>query len=481
VYDKDSTPDQPLERSPSRLLTVATLEIVVRDDAGAYLLLTCPHYRTSADGPQPLDAPHLASDGQWAPPHLTSKPLTNREPPRNVKSLRSIFKSEDRKKEVRWRTEIEQFADALGISNAEVRPQPAFFELKYSHRQPDQVHCYRILRFVLARNDDTEAKNFADPESLKGFKYLPIDDGELDRFAPWRYCAEHRRRERCFLSKPIATNVTHILEERSERNKLIEHAIDITSDAYCATIDDGLIACADLGGYGRITSYVAEHMPSLGRSGSDEARALRDSATTAFTEMFLEAGVSKVHIAGDGFICALPSLQEGGHPEAANRFLAAYGRLLHAIEAINLGVARHWTSNHSGQDAEEPPRLGSRLALHHGPFRYGKIAMSRSLISSFDGETIVEVARMEAGLRELVKGPVVSRLSQGNDDGALRDAPHTIVVSPEAAKVLGDLAELRTFNGDASMRLKSHGQQQLRVKEYARDAFAVYEVATATR
>ncbi|MFP5388851.1 MAG: hypothetical protein ACLGG5_06075, partial [Thermoleophilia bacterium] len=74
----------------------------------------------------------------------------------------------------------------------------------------------------------------------------------------------------------------------------------------------------------------------------------------------------------------------------------------------------------------DPPRLGSRLAIHHGDYRFGKMSMLASLLPTLDGASVIEAARIEAGLRGWSYG-------KGEPDR------HWIAVSGDASEKLNSL------------------------------------------
>src|SRR6185436_7895332 len=141
-----------------------------------------------------------------------------------------------------------------------------------------------------------------------------------------------------------------------------------------------------------------------------------------FTQMFLDAGISHVHTAGDGFLCAIPCAASQAR-DAFEDFFGAYHRFLSWLEMTNQQITQH-----ASQNGHEPPQLGSRLAVHVGEYSYGKIGLAASVVPAFDGAAIIDVSRLEQGLRAQVKGG--RQPPPGN---------HHLIVSTPAKQHLGSL------------------------------------------
>jgi hypothetical protein len=106
-----------------------------------------------------------------------------------------------------------------------------------------------------------------------------------------------------------------------------------------------------------------------------------------------------------------------------DHFFNAYQRFLNWLELTNQHLAEHASSN----DASAP-RLGSRLAVHAGRYRYGKIGLAASMVPAFDGAAIIDVSRLEQGLRAHAKR---------NDDPL--PGGHHVIVSTAAKQQLTSL------------------------------------------
>jgi hypothetical protein len=85
------------------------------------------------------------------------------------------------------------------------------------------------------------------------------------------------------------------------------------------------------------------------------------------------------------------------------------------------------------QDIRDPDiMIGSRMALHYGPYQYGRIGLARSSRPAFDGGSVVEIVRLEQGLALAVKGVVQGGATSSSTPARLLGQRHTLAVSETA-------------------------------------------------
>jgi len=399
---------------------VATLEIPLRDEEGTYLVVTHPDYGTGDLIERSNGATPPAEAGEWTPPYVSydvpdgnHRPQFSRDTSKLSKRFRETVESNDVTRDV------SQFSNRLGLSCTEFAPfDDDICEFRWSFRTPKEFRGYQIKRF-LGRVEEDDLPNIADHEMRKGFAFLPIDG----RFAnlKLRQCGRHRRPERLFMGKPIASNLRTVLEDEGARETLCSQAVDVSSDLL-STKYDGFILAGDLAGYGRFCQFLGDCGGSLNTSGESEAQEFRDLSIRLFTRLFHRADIRHVHTAGDGFICALPASEPDAGQDQFEQALSAYVEMTARLNEINVRAAD--LARRRGQEA--PPRLGSRLAIHHGSYRFGKMSLLASLLPTLDGASVIEAARIEAGLRNWI---------YGND----RQDRHWVAVSEQATGKLGDL------------------------------------------
>jgi hypothetical protein len=173
---------------------------------------------------------------------------------------------------------------------------------------------------------------------------------------------------------------------------------------------------------------VDDEGAGFGAEDTDVSAALRNTATVAFSRLFLRSSIYQTHTAGDGILCAIPREELEADPARLRRFFMHYHQMLDEIESINealmsLGVSR----------SKPAPRLGSRLAIHYGSYRFGKTSLFGSLAPAFDGASIIHAARLEAGLRDWLKG------------SGQTDARHTLAVSVAASAAVNEHLDLQRW------------------------------------
>lgn len=378
---------------PSELWILMTLEIVVRDQFGSYLLLTLPSYPLASEG---LIS---ATGGYWALPFCGFPVDRHYVSPENVGAVRRLFtKREDT---INWEDQIDHLAYIMGLTNPEYERVTSFIELKRSPRSPETFKCYKIVRYCLKSSGQRGSRNLADPDCRKGYSFLPLD--RLKEVIVTRRCDAHGRSEWLYLSRPIMSNIVHVLQSDAGLKTLLAHSVLLErADFYREEV--GILSAIDLAGYGAACKYASEHMGSFGQRGAQIATTFRESVAHMFYAMCARAGISQAHMAGDGMICALPQrLFDGrGTKGALSDLLGSYNSFLDDIETLNSYIS------------DTAMRVGSRIALHWGEYRFGRIAQARSLGAEFDGANIVAVARLEAGLREFTKGALLSGPVRGN-------------------------------------------------------------------
>lgn len=434
---------------PQGLQIVATVEITVRDELGSYMLVMCPRYGEVEHDDERSAIPHEIETGQWTPPFIRYR-VPFDQPPPTVGRMVRVFERERKKLSIE--DDVRRYVDSLSCGLGDAQPIGELIEYKRSWGSPGTRKAYLILRYAVDTADcDTQA--LADSELLKGFRFLPIDDDGYERVTHRRRCENHDVEHVVFMRKPLATNLAHVLEDQDTRRALRQRAVEVPRDRFFDT-HDGILFCGDIANYGAACEYANKLMGLLPRSGQAHLLGpddvLRESAIVTFTRMFLEAGASHVHTAGDGFLCGIPCRKEE-LSQTLDGFLAAYLRLLELLELNNRALA-----DHARRSSRTAPQLGSRLAIHVGDYRYGKMGLAASLVPAFDGAGIIDVSRLEQGLRDRIKKQEAQRLRRGERP----PARHQLIVSREATERLGRLEhEAVVPNGTCTVHSKESRQR----------------------
>ena len=431
-----------LSQEPDRLRLIATIEIPVKDALGTYLLVVYPDY----SGAESIDNDYLEA-GEWTPPYVSynvEEMTRNLFPKRLSTHTGELLKRFDRASEqVDLREALYSHAERLGLSAMDLKPNGEVCYYRRAFRKPENFRGYCIKKYI-GRISKGDFPNVADPEMRKGFAFLPIDDDFS--LTSRRYCERHERHERLFLGKPIAVNLAADLEHEAMRETLCNRATEIPKPMFTSK-QKGFIFAGDLAGYGAFCEFLKSNTGNLDMSGDAVAESLRDSATHEFTRMFRRSGIYQTHMSGDGFICVVSASEYEADPTRLREFLRCYSELTCRLDEFNAKLAELPVASQQ----EDLPMLGSRLAIHFGEYRFGKMSMFASLSPSFDGAAIIEAARIEGGLRNQI----------ASDD---KPAGHWVAISKAARTRLSDIEDLlpvelvervtvsdKEFQGDAEV------------------------------
>jgi hypothetical protein len=407
VFSKETPDLTPLEIAPSSLWVISTVEIAVRQGGRSYLLLVLPSYPIAG---QPNNPEH--DEGHWAPPFVAYPVPLEFSPPTTVGSVRRLVKARLDKAQVA--NDLEQLLYQMGLRDAHLAERQPFLELKVSPRSPSLVKAYFILRHGLIDLDSACLRNLADPEFRRGYVFCPVQQDDV--FLSHRFSEVHQRDESWFLGKPLQSNVQYVLSDQDRRAAIEAASIALAPDSFMRS-DRGTICVVDLSGYGRALKYALEKMHGFSLSGVDAQDEYRATVSELMYEMLGELGVTQAQVAGDGFIATMPERVFAPNSDAIGRVLSAWRKVVDRIDDLNDAIT------------DSTSRVGSRMVLHYGAYRCGRVAGVRSAVGAFDGSSIVAAARLDQGLRALLAGDA----RHPND--AKRD--HFVAVSEELVQVLG--------------------------------------------
>jgi hypothetical protein len=416
----EMVPSERFEVPPVGLVLLGTLEVVVRDALGHYLLVLSPRY-------EPVHDPTgsgLVETGQWTPPYVQYDV-----PAGSLRTVGSVYQAfRDAVSDSEMAADLNRYLDAwqAGLHGAKLVDE--LIEYKNSWSQPGamKVYCIRRHRVI---TEDCDVRALADSDMRQGFRFLPIGEAAYASNISLRECPIHRRTHSLYLGRPLATDLAKVTARPEARAKLRSEAIEVPREAFFKEYS-GLLFCGDVANYGAACRYVSDHMGTLIAEGAEVAEWLRESAITAFTRIFLESGISHVHTAGDGFICALPTALESREALGKDlaRFLNSFRLFCREVDDLERRISAH---RHTRQRSVSIAPLGTRLAVHLGSYRYGKMGLAASLTPAFDGASIIDVARLEQGLRDLTKTPTdAERLG-------LASTRHPVALSDALVRALG--------------------------------------------
>ncbi|HEU0012197.1 MAG TPA: hypothetical protein VFQ45_00865 [Longimicrobium sp.] len=435
-----------LIQSPAHLILLVTLEIAVEDSTGAYMLLGYHSYDLGRmSGTEP-------DEGFWAPPFIGKTLPSPDTTPESVGELLDCI--DNLQKQVNLTELREQLAYSLALpADRKFGEVQQFTELKRSPRDPRLVNAYRIIRFPLRGVGNRGRINLADPEMRKGHVFLPLnrldDEDVITRRTSQTYGTDLWQ----YLGKPLPTNTSHILTQRSNVESLKRSAIRLRPSEFVRS-ETGLVIVADIANYGTASRYALEQMRTFDTEGRTIAERFRRSVATLFYEFVTSLGITQVHMAGDGLIAAIPRRHylETGIAATVTRVLTKYRRVIEQVEKFNSHLPNASTL------------MGTRLALHFGEYRFGRIAEAASFSADFEGGAIIEAARAEAALREYTKGSLLE--SPGLDRISNAEDRHTLIVTPD----------LLTQLSENPLPLGEIGRLRMRIKESLVDA-PVYRIS----
>lgn len=438
VLTDESADNSPLPVSPSSIWVISTLEIAIKQAGKSYMLLTFPSYAIQE---QPVTDSH--DEGYWAPPFVAYPVPFEYSAPSTVGSLRRLISG--RLNGLDLHDGLHHLAYQMGLRDIELESRQPFLELKVSPRSPGLVKAYYIVRHGLIRADESSLRNLADPEVRRGYVYLPI--AGTANFLNVRYSETHLRNEDWFLGKPLMSNVQHLLSDEIRRLAIEARAFELSSKMF-ARREHGVICVVDLSGYGAALRYAKDNMHTFSTTPSQIQEELRQEVAERFQELLGRLGASQIQVAGDGFVAAFPNRVFPSIVETVQRFVAGWLEIVDRLKRLNSVV----------RDLSQ--RVGSRVIIHVGDYRFGRIGGVKSFSPAFDGESIIEAVRMEQGLGALTRaiGP--------GDDPSGAERRHYLGVS----KTIHDAISSREMHGDVDS-WEPLGVRRLSAKEFEGEAW----------
>lgn len=384
-------PTTPLAANPSQIWVISTLEIAVQMNGKTHVVSQLASYALRN---QRQSASH--GEGYLAPPFVAYPVPITFSPPTTLASLSRMCDSAVHAATLQ--RDIEQLAYRLGLRDVSIEERPGFVEIKVSPRSPEMVKAFQIKRFGLIGVSDDCLPNIADREGLMGFAFIeagPQGPGhEIRRASP-----THLRSESWIAGKPVQSNLEAVLRDEVMSAQLRATAISVPHEEFYFR-DTGLLVSCDLGGYGKAVARAHEMAGLLG-SGTDVAESFTFTIASALQEFVARAGTVQVQLAGDGVLLALPDRVGDDLGERVARVLDAWRATISVVE--DLDARAGWADFH----------VGSRIALHYGAWRYGRVAGPISVRAGFDGAAVIDVVRFEQGLADWTRRRDPSPLHAG--------------------------------------------------------------------
>lgn len=413
----------------SGLYVVASLEIAIRDAEGTGLALRLHSY--------PAD---VNRQGYWAPPNMQYHVNRDYEAPQDISDILAHFTRYVDDRSPSMLEDVTLLAESFGLRGAVVRrlAEESIIELKPSINQPAIINAFCTVRFALTGLNEKSEANLVDREGRHGFVLFPLDGAlatkvrhQIDLYGTGTV-ARH------FLGKPIISGLERVLDQHARGVRA--RAIDVSTVVTRRT-EQGIIVVADIAGYGRVlTSEYLGYVSTRDR----ELRSFQSRVLSALERALTATGTTQVQTAGDGFVAGYPTENEGPT----------------VIETV-MEVLHHWTEtvtlideeiNVALAEANNPSRLGSRIAVSYGRYEWGRINGLESFSPAFNGPAVVDTARLEQGLNAYIAERVRNQTMAGDE--------HMLAIDKRLAAVIG--AKLDTLG---AMGWADAGEYTLRAKE----------------
>lgn len=381
LYNTEDPDSLSLPCAVTSFFRLATLEIVVKDISGiASLVLILGSYA--------LDDTLLQEHGEgyWAPPnvayHINLNGFTS---PSTLGSLRKKFNTVSKNRRM---NDVQQLAYSLGLRDTYISYAGSFIEIKKSPRTPENIRAFYIDRYVLDAVDNNSLRNIADPEVRHGLVFAPLDSNSP--YYKKRKSSSHDIDEIWFLGKPLQTNVKYLLENKSITTRLINSAKNIEFENFSIS-ESGTICVIDVAGYGAALQHTQNSMISFKQTESEIMQDFRFFISKRLIDFVSELGTTQIQMAGDGLICAFPSRIFNDGNLLIKSIINKWEKTIAELEKINLSIKN------------DSKKVGSRIVLLNGFYRYGRINGMMDFSPAFDGQSIIEAIRLEQGLSTWTK------------------------------------------------------------------------------
>lgn len=369
--------------SPSDFWLLLNFTIVLRHRHKHYLVLEYPSYPLCAWKAKEI------RECIWSTPYSAFKVQTGPYKYTVVSHIKELFAKflEEKKETIGKRIEYKLYH--MGISGHTQKVLNDVLELKRSPREPDKWKCFFVKRYVISELDNLGKYNVVDPECLKAYRYLCLEDADVAVDVP----DTSRPYLRLFRGKPLSTNVGYFFL-KNEVNILKDGTTEIENlDFYYN--ESGLLLSFDLMSFGKFHKTVKKEFKTLVKTGSEIAQGFIIQLDSIFRRHLDANGFYQVRLEGDGFVACSPTRHHVYGGSGKNGVDIQVEKTLKLIKTIlrviNEAIV---TSN---------VIFGCRCALIYDKYVYGKIGGFYSDKADFAGESLITVTRMQSGLGDWQK------------------------------------------------------------------------------
>ncbi|MCE5200758.1 MAG: hypothetical protein ABFD54_12945 [Armatimonadota bacterium] len=261
-------------------------------------------------------------------------------------------------------------------------------EFKRSTREPDKWKCYFVKRSLVTELETLGKLNVADPECIRGFEFLCIEDLNEVLEIPG-----DDPEKMFFRGKPLSTNVAYPFFA-NEIQLLCSHPIDI-SEQELVYSEYGLILSFDLVSFGKFYYRVHDEFRSLTESGQEIAHELLLVLSSVFRQSLDKFGYYQRVIEGDGFLATSPLRQQVGYLKPEEKVANQLDRTLRLVITVMAKVNNAITASEAS--------FSSRCALMLDDYTYGKTGGLHSETGGHTGKALITLSRIQSVLRRWVE------------------------------------------------------------------------------
>ena len=362
------------EQPPTDCWVIFSLEFPTIYSQRKYIMVTQPNYGT--------DPSLNLGGGIWYPPFLSFQFPQRRTPLRKLGDLRKI--AEEVEKEEYSCDLVESAVYNMGLGEPKFEkcdPNPYIDEYKKSPRNHDRYKFFRIVRIRCWHDVNEGKQDLADPESIKGQYYVPLDapkiSPDIDELGP------HNVR---YFSRVVGSHFDVLQKYYGEETA--EQKYTKFSDGHLVNSEDGYILFLDVSGFGAMESRIQNDSFNPNMERRETAESFRVTMSRFFLAFCEKLNILQYVTLGDGLIAGVPK----------HTILCPDVFLCDLSDGLaELGKKLHEMNNRMLPSGEI---VGLRTCIVKGEYRYGKIAGLSSLRAEFEGDILIYAARLDEATKE---------------------------------------------------------------------------------
>lgn len=370
----DEVDDFEFPYPPTSIWLIFSLEFPIIYESERYVLVTQPYYG---------DYTSLINFGEgiWYPPFSAFPIDVGYFPPRTLGDVRRrVDKVAEEKFDPEFVNEI-AYNLGLGEPQYERIGERPVDEYKLSPRGHNIYKSFRLYRYRCWHRGTAGKRNLTDPEGIKGLYYIPVSDALSPVSHP--NLGPHTLR---YFSRVVATHFSRV-KAAYAADKSVDK-FTIVEDADLVNEERGYLLAFDISGFGRAELATRLRGFHPRESGDAIAFSFRKALSECFLKFFRRLNVLQFVTLGDGFIAGVPVRTIASEDQFRLELSEAIKEMCVTLDGINALI------KNSGEV------LGLRVCIVKGDYRFGKIAGISSLRPEFDGDLLIDAARLDVAMKE---------------------------------------------------------------------------------